>query len=56
MNQYYYLEEEWDEKILAKSNCCNDEFWSKTDLSEEAPDAPISLARKRMKWKNTSQI
>ena len=52
MHQYYYLEEEeWDEKILLKSNCCNDEFWSNAQLSDEAPDAPILFPRRRMRWK-----
>ena len=41
MNQFHYLEEEWDERILNKSNCCNDEFWSNAQLSDEAPDEPI---------------
>ena len=56
MNQYYYLEEEWDEKILYKTNCCNDELWSNASLSAEAADAPIWLPRRRMRWKNTSQM
>ena len=52
MNQYYFLEEEWDEKTLPKCNSCNDEFWSNAQLSDEAPDAPIRLARRRrMRWK-----
>ena len=32
-HQFYSLEEEeWDGKILSKSNCCNDEFWSNAQL------------------------
>ena len=57
MNQFDSLEEEWDEKIQLKFNCCNDEFWSNASLSDEAPDAPILLPRRRrMRWKNTTQI
>ena len=52
MHQYYYLEEEeWDEKMPSKSNCCNDEFWSNASLRDLAPDAPISLSWRRMRWK-----
>ena len=54
-HQYYYLEEEWNEKIHPKFNCCNDEFRSNAELRDLAPDEPISLS-KRMRWKNTSQI
>ena len=56
MNQYYYLEEEWDKKIPPKSNCCNDELWSNASLSDVAPDEPILLSRRRMRYKKTSQI
>ncbi len=45
MHQYYYLEEEWDEKIPLKFNCCNDELWSNAQLSDEAPDASISFSK-----------
>ena len=48
MNQFYYLEEEWDEKIPPNFNCCNDELWSNAQLSDETPDEPILLPRK--KW------
>ena len=51
MNQFYYLEEEWNEKIPPKSNCCNDEFWSNASLSDEAPDKPIWFPRRRMRYK-----
>ena len=53
-HQFYYLEEEWDEKIQLKSNCCNDEF--NASLRDLAPESPIWLARRRMRWKNTAQI
>ena len=49
-------EEEWDEKIQLKSNCCNDELWSNASLSDVAPDAPIWFPRRRKRWKNTFQI
>ena len=59
MNQYYYLEEEWHEKIHPKQkkwdekkhpkkhpkfNCCNDEFWSNASLRDLAPESPILLS------------
>ena len=56
MNQFDYLEEEWDGKILCKFNCCNDELWSNAELNDEAPESPISLSRRRMRWKNAFQI
>ena len=51
MHQFDSLEEERDEKIHSKFNCCNDEFWSNASLSDEAPESPILLSRRRMKWK-----
>ena len=51
MNQFYYLEEEWDTKKHPKSNCCNDELWSNASLSDEAPESPILFPRRRMRWK-----
>ena len=53
---WFTEEEEWDEKIPPKFNCCNDELWSNASLRDEAPESPIWLPRRRMKWKNTSQI
>ena len=49
MHQFDYLEEEWNEKIPPKFNCCNDEFWNNAQLRDEAPDAPIWLSRRRMR-------
>ena len=50
MNQFYYLEkEEWDGKILRKSNCCNDEFWSNASLRHWAPESPIWFPEEE-KW------
>ena len=43
MNQYNYLEEEWDGKIRFKSNCCN-ELLNKDSTSSEF-----------MKWDNKSR-
>ena len=51
MNQYYYLEEEWDKNILNKFNCCNDELCFNAALSDEALDEPIWLPRTRIVWK-----
>ena len=51
MHQFDSLEEEWDEKIPLKYNCCSEELWSNAVLSEEAPDAPILLSWRRMRWK-----
>ena len=49
MNQFDYLEEEWDGKKHSKSNCCNDEFWSNAQLSDETPDESILLSWRRMR-------
>ena len=56
MNQYDYLEEEWNGKIPPKSNCCNDELWSNASLRDLTPEKPILLSWRRMRWKNTYQI
>ena len=56
MNQFDSLEEEWDEKIPLKFNCCNDELWSNASLRDLTPESPILLPRRRMRWKNTTQI
>ena len=56
-HQCYYLEEEeWDEIAQFKCNFCNDELWSNAELSDETPDAPISLARRRMRWKKHAKF
>ena len=54
MHQFDYLEEEWDEKIQLKFNCCNDEFWSNASLRDLAPDAPIWLSEE--KWRQMMML
>ena len=52
MHQFDYLEEEWDEKIPPKCNCCNDVLWSNASLRHLATDEPpIVFPWRRMRWK-----
>ena len=50
MHQFDYLNKNSMEKILSKSNCCNDELCSNAEPSDVATESPIWLSRTRIEW------